>query len=383
MPPHFTHRHTDFVVFCKFMLQSTTASRWTRWTLVFAFWTLLALSYALSAGLSELSDGNPPTWSRMVLWNLTNFWLWMLLVPAIARLGRFTGTRGWGRFCLVHIPASIAIASVQVPLRISIFWMLCGPRQPTVHTLGEYMRGEFVGSFHLAVLTYWVILVVLRGMESQRKLRDEKVRSARLETQLAQSQLQALRMQLQPHFLFNTLNAISALALAEPLRARRMISRLSDLLRLTLEERHAQLVPLSRELEFIRNYLDIQQERFRDRLETEFDIAAEALLAEVPSMILQPLVENALRHGLLAKATGGRLRVLARSDGVHLHLHVEDDGLGVPAGSAAEGVGLGNTRARLQMLFGSAASLRMQAREDGGTRVELQLPYRVAVALAA
>jgi two-component system LytT family sensor kinase len=334
----------------------------------------------LSAGLSQISEGNLPTWTRMVIWNLSNFWLWMLLVPVITWLGRLTAGRGWRQFCLVHVPSSMLIALAQVVVRISVSWVLCGPRQPTVHTLGQYMEGEFVYNFHLAFLTYWVVLVVMRGMESRRRLRDERLCTAQLETRLAQSQLQALRMQLQPYFLFNTLNAISALTLVEPLRARQMISRLIDLLRLTLEEHHLQLVPLQRELEFVRSYLEILRERFRDRLETHFDVADDVLRAEVLIMVLQPLVENALRHGLLAKVTRGNLYVLARRDDEHLRLVVEDDGLGLPPGSAVEGIGLGNTRARLEMLFGDAASLQMQTRTGGSTRVELRLPFRTVAA---
>jgi two-component system, LytTR family, sensor kinase len=341
-----------------------------------AFWTLLALSYALSAGLSELSEGNPATWTRMVLWNLTSFWLWMLLVPAIARLGRLTAGGGWGRFFLVHVPCSLGVALGQTLARISAFWELCGPRQPSVHTLGQYMRGELVDNLHLAVLTYWVVLVVMRGLESTRHLREERLRRAELEAQLATSQLQALRTQIQPHFLFNTLNAISALVLAEPMQARKMIARLSSLLRLTLEEHHLQLLPLSRELEFVRHYLEIQRARFRDRLDTHFDVADEALRAEVPCMILQPLVENALQHGLLAKVSRGSVRILARREGEHLRLSVEDDGLGLPSGGYVEGIGLGNTRARLEKLFGAEASLRMQALEGGGTRVDLRVPFQ-------
>lgn len=358
-------------------------SRLKSCALAFGFWTLLALSYALSAGLSELAEGHPATWSRMVIWNLTNFWLWMLLVPVIARLGRLTASGGWKRFCLVHIPASLAIALAQTLARISSFWVLCGPRQPSVHTLGQYMRGELVDNLHLAVLTYWIVLVVLRGLESTRRLREERLRRAELEAQLAQSQLQALRTQIQPHFLFNTLNAISALALAEPLQARKMIARLSDLLRLTLEEHHLQLLPLARELEFVHHYLEIQQARFRDRLDTHFDVADEALRAEVPCMILQPLVENALQHGLLAKVSHGSLRILARRDGQHLRVAVEDDGLGLPSNGVVEGVGLGNTRARLERLFGEAASLRMQTLDGGGTRVELRVPFQPATAQCA
>lgn len=354
------------------------SSRLKSWSLAFGFWTLLALSYALSAGLSELSEGNPATWTRMVIWNLSNFWLWMLLVPVIARLGGLTAGGGWRRFCLVHVPCSLAIAFGQTLMRISIFWELCGPRQPSVHTLGQYMRGELVDNLHLAVLTYWVVLVVMRGLESTRHLREERFRRAELETQLAQSQLQALRTQIQPHFLFNTLNAISALVLAEPTQARKMIARLSELLRLTLEEHHVQLLPLSRELEFVRHYLEIQQARFRDRLATHFNVADETLCVEVPSMILQPIVENALQHGLLTKVTRGNLHIVARRDGAHLRLVVEDDGLGLPPDGVVEGVGLANTRARLDRLFGASASLRVQARDGGGTRVELRLPFQTA-----
>jgi LytS/YehU family sensor histidine kinase len=235
---------------------------------------------------------------------------------------------------------------------------------------------EFAYSYHLAVLTYWIILVVLRGLESRRRLRDEQLRSAQLQTQLAQAELQALRMQLQPHFLFNTLNAISALALADPLQARLMIARLSDLLRLTLEERHAAEIPLAREMEFLRCYLEIQQVRFQDRLDTRLDVAQDTLRAAVPSMILQPLVENALRHGLLAKTEPGNLHIASRRDGDLLHLRIDDDGLGLPPDGPLEGLGLGNTRARLAVLFGASASLELNRRAGGGTRVELRLPFR-------
>lgn len=361
------------------MSDSNPPARLKSHALAFGFWTLLALSYALSAGLSELSEGHPATWTRMVIWNLSNFWLWMLLVPAIARLGRLGAGRGWRYFCLVHIPAGLTLALGQTLARITLFWELCGPRQPAVHTLGQYVRGELVNNLHLAVLTYWVVLVVLRGLESTRRLREERLRRAELETQLAQSQLQALRTQIQPHFLFNTLNAISALALADPMQARKMIARLSDLLRLTLEEHHLQTLPLSRELQFVRHYLEIQRARFRDRLDIHYQVADETLSAEVPTMILQPLVENALHHGLLAKVSHGSLRILAQCEGGQLCLAVEDNGLGLPSGGVVEGVGLGNTRARLEKLFGAAASLRMQALEGGGTRVELRIPFQPGV----
>ncbi|MEI7035172.1 sensor histidine kinase [Fulvimonas yonginensis] len=358
------------------MPDSAPPRRSTTLVLAFGFWTLLAASYALSAGLSSIGEGNPPAWSRVLVWNFADFYLWMLLAPLVGRLGRRTAGHGWRRFLAVQVPASLGIALAQVLVHLLVFWYVCGPGRMPAHTVTAYLRMQFAYSYHLALLTYWVILVVLRGLDSRRRLRDERLRNAQLQTQLAQSQLQALRMQLQPHFLFNTLNAISALALADPLQARLMIARLSDLLRLTLEERHASEVPLSREMEFLRCYLDIQQVRFQDRLSTHLEVAPDTLRAAVPSMILQPLVENALRHGLLAKPTPGRLQVASRRHGDELHLQVDDDGLGLPPDGPAEGLGLGNTRARLRVLFGAAASLALHRKTEGGTRVELRLPFR-------
>jgi signal transduction histidine kinase len=364
------------------MSDSVTRSRVKSWALALGFWTLLGLSYALSAGLSDLSEGQQANWGRLATWYLASFWLWMLLAPSIGRLGRQTAGKGWGRFCLVHVPASIAMALAQVLIRVGAFWIIWRADITTVHSFGGYLQREFVFNFYFAQLTYWVILAVLRGMDSRRHLRDERLRSARLETQLVQSQLHAMRMQLQPHFLFNTLNAISALALAEPIRARRMIARLSDLLRLTLEERHSPLVPLSHELEIVRCYLEIQHERFRDRLQTRFQVADDALQAVVPGMILQPLVENALRHGLLDKATPGSLLIRARREGAYLYVSVEDDGLGMPD-DVVDGVGLGTTRERLRMQFEDLASLEMQARDGGGTRVVLRMPFQAATTARA
>jgi two-component sensor histidine kinase len=357
--------------------ENTSPRRLKSMAAAFGFWTLLAVSYAFSAGLSGLSEGENPNWGRMLTWYLASFWVWMLLVPLLAWMGRRTAGAGWRRFCLVHVPASVAIALLQVVARVGVFWVIWHADITTVHSFGEYLQREFVFNFYFAQLTYWVILAVLRGMDSRRHLRDERVRSARLETQLAQSQLQAMRMQLQPHFLFNTLNAISALALAEPNRARRMIARLGDLLRLTLEERHAPLVALSHELELVRCYLEIQHERFQDRLQTQFDVADETLQAAVPGMLLQPVVENALRHGLLDKTTPGSVLVRARREGGYLHLSVEDDGLGLPENGVVEGVGLGTTRERLRMQFEHSASLEIRPRPDGGTRVQMRLPFRV------
>jgi signal transduction histidine kinase len=349
--------------------------RFKTWTLVFGFWTLLALSYTVSSVVSASNEGLQPSWTRALTWNLTDFYLWMALTPLVIRLGRL-GAGSWRRFWMLHIPCSLLVAGAQTTIMLTVFWWLCGPgTHSPVTTLGGYLRVESVYKFHLALVTYWIVLAVLRGMESRRNLKDERLRSAQLETQLVQSQLQALRMQLQPHFLFNTLNASSALALSDPGQARLMIARLSDFLRLTLEERHAPQVPLSRELQFLECYLGIQQVRFQDRLATQLDVAGDTVNAAVPNLILQPLVENALHHGLLDKPGGGRLHISSRRDGDHLHLRVDDDGLGLPEHDSPEGIGLGNTRARLRMLFGMSATLDLTRMPAGGTRVDVRFPF--------
>jgi LytS/YehU family sensor histidine kinase len=332
--------------------------------------------------LSSISEGRDPAWSRVLVWNFADFYLWMVTVPLIAWLGRRSAGHGWRRVAAIHVPAGLAVALAHVVAHLAIFWTLCGPGHAPVTTFGAFLRMQFAFDYHFALLLYAVILVMLRGLDSQRRLRDEQLRSAQLASQLAQSQLRTLRVQLQPHFLFNTLNAISALALANPMQARQMIARLSDLLRLTLEERHALEVPLSRELELLGCYLDIQQVRFQDRLSTHIDVAMDTVHAAVPSMILQPLVENALRHGLLDKPEPGQLHVVSRREGDDLYLHVDDDGLGLPEG-ISEGLGLGNTRARLHVLFGEAASVVLARKAEGGTRVELRFPFREYVPEAA
>jgi LytS/YehU family sensor histidine kinase len=299
----------------------------------------------------------------------------MALTPLVSWLGRL-GAHGWRRFWTLHVPCSIVIAGVQSGVMLSLYWWWLGPSaQSKVTTFAAFLHDEAIFQFHLGLLAYWLLLVVLRGMVSQRSLKDERLRNSQLEAQLAQSQLPALRMQLQPHFLFNTLNAISALALADPPQARLMIARLSDFLRLTLEERHAQQVLLAREMQFLECYLGIQQVRFQDRLVTHLDVAGDTVNASVPSLILQPLVENALRHGLLAKTGRGNLYISTRRDGGHLRLRVDDDGLGLPRTGHLEGIGLSNTRARLQALFGEAATMNLIGMVNGGTRVELRFPF--------
>jgi two-component sensor histidine kinase len=208
----------------------------------------------------------------------------------------------------------------------------------------------------------------------------------RMETKLAEAQLQAMRLQLHPHFLFNALNTITALISSDPPAAERTVSELSELLRLTLRDAREQEVPLERELEIVRHYVAIQQIRFRDRLRVSLSVDPDVRRALVPYLVLQPLIENAIRHGVGPRASAGRVEVVARHEGGVLHLVVADDGVGLAGGRVApprEGVGLRNTRERLRHLYGPHHRFAARGGEGGGFTVHIEMPLRLAPPAAA
>jgi sensor histidine kinase YesM len=226
-----------------------------------------------------------------------------------------------------------------------------------------------------AVATYATAWHERLALSYFRQARDRE----QLEARLARAQLQTLKLQLQPHFLFNTLNAITALISVQPRIAERMVSGLSELLRLSLRNAGEQEVPLSRELELLEHYVEIQQIRFRDRLTVTLEIAPDAMQALVPNFILQPLVENAIRHGIGPRAAPGHVDVRAYRENGTLHLRVADDGVGVRSRSAEpsrDGIGLGNTKARLEHLYGTLHQFSARGGSNGGFVVDIVIPYR-------
>jgi two-component system LytT family sensor kinase len=232
--------------------------------------------------------------------------------------------------------------------------------------------------FHGNLLTYSILVAATQGYLYYQRYRQGELRSAQLSAQLAQAQLQALRMQLHPHFLFNTLNSIATLIHKDPDAADQMTARLSDLLRLTLENIGVQEVPLAQELEFLERYLDIERTRFSDRLVVRIDVAPETLDASTPYLILQPLVENAIRHGIAARSLPGCVTVRAERDGEMLVLEVKDDGPGIPAASASNnGIGISSTRARLEKLYGDGHVFELNNAAEGGLAVKLAFPFRL------
>ncbi len=238
--------------------------------------------------------------------------------------------------------------------------------------------GAFSARVRVNLPIYWIIVSVAHALLFYRRSQERERKAFELAAGLAQAKLQALRMQLQPHFLFNTLNAISTLVHRDAHAADEMIGNLSDFLRLTLETADQQEVPLRQELDFLDRYLAIEQVRFGDRLRVTREITPEVLSALVPSLILQPLVENAIRHGLEPSRQAGLLTISAnRADGL-VRLVVRDNGVGLkptPAASGREGIGLANTRARLRELYGEAARLELKDGPAGGLAVEISLPF--------
>jgi two-component system LytT family sensor kinase len=203
------------------------------------------------------------------------------------------------------------------------------------------------------------------------------LRGVRLEHQLAEARLDALRMQLNPHFLFNALNSVSSVMYTDPEGADTMIRKLGELLRLSVNETRTQEITLREELAFAQRYVDIERVRFEERLEVRVDVDVDTLDALVPTLVLQPVVENAIRHAISQRA-GGRVTIAARRDQGWLRLSVSDDGPGVPDGRVEEGVGLANTRARLEQLYGVRDALRLvTALPEGGLRVEMTMPFRL------
>jgi LytS/YehU family sensor histidine kinase len=242
------------------------------------------------------------------------------------------------------------------------------------------VRERFFLYFDWEMMTYLAIIAVSHAFDYYRESQDRLLTTAQLQTRLAEARLQALQRQLHPHFLFNTLHTISALMHRDIDKADSMLSRLSDLLRLTLDRVGMQLVPLKEEVAFIEKYLEIERTRFADRLQTSFDIEPGTLDASVPNFLLQPLVENALRHGIGPKVGGGHVMISASRSGDWLHLIVQDDGYGVPPDRLTAfntGVGLKNTRSRLEHLYEGNHSFEFDTPAGGGLAVNIAIPFTV------
>jgi len=348
---------------------------WSRFVFLLGAATLLGLLFgSRTFVLYSFYPDRRTTLGEALLPSLTDWYVWALLVPAMFWLVRrwpIEGS-GWHRRLAVHALAGVILGAAKWGLDLGVTraapWMSAMP----------IVLPAFIFQFYANFITYWVIVAVAHALDYSRRYRERELRASQLEARLAQVQLQVLRMQLQPHFLFNTLHAISTLMHRDPEAADRMLVQLSDLLRLTIDKIGVQEVTLKEELDFLRSYLEIEEMRFQDRLAVTISAEPETLGARVPNLILQPLVENAIRHGVAPRAAPGRVDVKAERADDRLRLSVEDDGPGLSDANADErGMGLANVTARLQQLYGTAHELRLTNRPQGGLRVTLTIPFEV------
>jgi len=244
--------------------------------------------------------------------------------------------------------------------------------------LSQYWRFTKWYFHYCFLIYYWGLVGLLEGIAVFRRNRDRQLAASQLEAKLSRAQLQSLKMQLNPHFLFNTLNAVSALMHTDPSTADRMLLKLTNLLRLNLEQALEQETSLEQEIAFLEGYLEIEQLRFGDRLKVQIEVPKSLQEAQVPTFVLQPLVENAIKHGLSDRATGGTIQIRARQDGQRLFLEVEDDGLGVPSLHSGTGIGTRNTRSRLAQLYGDDHSFDLKFPAAGGALAQISLPLSLS-----
>jgi len=360
--------------------------RGKRFALVLGAWTAVGLFRAVERyTLDPVSSERLEFGFREALaQNLLFSYLWAAFTPLVAWLAfRYTiASPARARTLAVHFAAGVLLAVVHGTLFALLYPRLMG----MPFGLARQLRGvpSVLIAFLLAnLLTYWGVVGVCWTMQAVKLSRERELRSSQLEAQLAGARLERLQTQLHPHFLFNALNSVLPLVFRDRDAAARTISRLEELLRRSLEADAAQLVPLSRELEFLEMYLEIQKTRFQDRLRVAFDVPAELLAARVPNLILQPIVENAIKHGVSAQPGAGSVEISARRVNGMLVLTVRDDGPGLMESprTGGSGLGLANTRERLQQLYGDDHRLALENVDSGGVEVTLGLPFSSAAPL--
>jgi two-component sensor histidine kinase len=352
-----------------------------KWISIWAVWTLVAFFFASQFAVQNQHSQNPGPFWRILMWQLFSGYVWFALSPIILWLGGkfpFDG-KHWKLSLPAHLAFSLLIALVQLSIDAYVLPKLGYLRNFQTGSYFETYKIFLLINMHFSVAIYWGVLTIHQAIKYYRKYKERELTTSQLEARLAQSRLQVLKMQLHPHFLFNTLNAISELIYKDPESADRMIMNLSDLLRMSFESLEVQEIPLKQELEFLEKYLEIEQMRFHDRLRVEMQIAPETLEASVPNMVLQPLVENAIKHGIAPRSSGGRIDIEATRSNGDLKISVVDDGLGVPFGDVenmADGVGLSNTKRRLRHLYGEGHRFELGVRGKSGLRVDLTIPFK-------
>lgn len=337
-------------------------------------WSAVVVVFAIQAFLNDASNGH--TWRIVdyLRWSMIQWYTWAALAPWIFRLAERHPIRPQQRLRALGWHALAGFG-------VTLLAMLIGAAVSSLFEPGSFLEqvGQFV-SKHVAIglLAYWMLVAIQHLLHYQAEQARREIEASQLAAELAKSRLQALKTQLQPHFLFNTLHAIVTLLDEDTLSAEDMLLRLSELLRAFLEEYDGQEITLRRELELLDLYLGIQNRRFKDRLTTRIYVAPETLDCAVPSLILQPIVENAIRHGIGQRVGSDRIEIESRREGDQLCIDVRNGNSTLEAEGAAagHGIGLSNTRLRLKELYGDAADIRLDMVWPQGVACRIRLPFR-------
>ena len=358
----------------------TRTSLRSRWLWIFAVWFGFGLLDAMESIIMMHAEGMHHAWGKLFLNNIIVFLPWALLtVPIMGLNKRFPITnwrslKTWGVHLSAFIFTDLVWSSWSAFLqRFLNPYAEPGPPKP-YHVLWFQTFGKYV---FFSTILYGAILAIDTVLDSRARLARQQAETAHLNEQLSKAQLDAVRRQIEPHFLFNTLNSVSALIREQRNDAAvMMIAGLSDFLRRLLQDPARQQVPLGEEMEFAQKYLDIQKVRFVDRLQLDVDVPSDLLVAQVPTLILQLMVENAIKHGIAKRAHGGLVRISAARNNGTLTLSVYNDGPSLPAANpTSSGIGLSNMRTRLQGLYGDAFVLDMRNQQHGGVQVSVSVPF--------
>lgn len=348
---------------------------------VLAMATLLGLIAAGQHNIVMRADGGPTSLWHALGMGMPYWFLWALFIPVVAAAAaRWPLTRPhWFRNSLIHIPIALALTLLHSWLELVVQRIL-GIRHAPLEVLTAVSLMRTFNQLPYELFAYVAIIGLIMAYESARRAREERVAAASLQAQLVQARLESLRAQLNPHFLFNAMNSIAMLVRRQDnATAVTMIAGLSDLMRSFLDDHPPQEVPLKEELAFLDRYLAVEKLRFQDRLSVRVRADARTLDALVPNLVLQPLVENAIKHGISRRAASGRLDIEAESSNGTLTLRVRDDGPGpngAASGSGGPGIGLRNIRARLEQLYGAAQTFTLSDAPEGGALATITLPYR-------
>jgi two-component system, LytTR family, sensor kinase len=347
--------------------------------IIWGVWTVVALFFSTQVYMMYFSENQPIPYAKAFFVQASACYLWALATPLVLWLAkRYPIERErWQRKVTGHVLFSLALVSALIVIHFVIYMLIVNRPQliTPMHTFGYLYP-----NLDRWLLVYWFIFLMSHASNYYKSYRKGELKASQLRTQLVQAQLEALKMQVHPHFLFNTLHSISALLNKDTEAARKMITRLGDFLRLTLENAGAMEVSLRQEIEFLDGYLEIERIRFRGRLATDIYVDPAVLDVKVPNLILQPIVENAMRHAI-SNCEAGRIEIVAAARNGSLHIEVRDNGPGLSTEPQTVrkggGLGLANTRARLSGLYGTDATLELTNRPSGGVIVTLEIPRHV------